>query len=116
MPMLRLTTPASEHLMRVRKEKGLDKTLAPRFIRRAGRLVLTFAKGPESGDRVVDSGKVSTLVASSAADLLDDATIDVKTTSGRSMLVVRRSRGAKGATKEKRTTRTGRTTSAAAAS
>jgi hypothetical protein len=102
--------------MRVRREKGLDSTLVPRFIRRAGRLVLTFAKGPESGDRVVDSGKVSTLVASSASDLLDDATIDVKTSSGRSMLVVRRNRGAKGAPKAEKAPRTRRTTTAATAS
>jgi hypothetical protein len=102
--------------MHVRKEKGLDTSSIPRFIRRAGRLVLTFAKGPESGDRVVDSGKVSTLVASSASDLLDDATIDVKTTSGRSMLVVRRNRSAKGAPKtEKAPSRSRRTASPATA-
>ncbi len=88
--MLRLTTQATEHLMKVRREKGLETSAIPRFIRRTGRLVLTFARGPEAGDRVVDGGRVPTLVASSASDLLDNALIDVKTSSGRSMLIVRR--------------------------
>ncbi len=88
--MLRLTSQATDHLMRVRREKGLETNAVPRFIRKAGRLVLTFAGGPESGDRVVDSGRLSTLVASSAADLLDGATIDVGTSSGKSLLTVRR--------------------------
>ncbi|MDH4143393.1 MAG: hypothetical protein OEV61_12355 [Chloroflexota bacterium] len=90
--MLRLTSQATDHLLKVRRERGFDANAIPRFIRRTGRLALTFAKGPESGDRVIDNGRVSTLVAASASDLLDDALIDVKTSSGRSMLVVRRPR------------------------
>ncbi len=102
--MLRFTPQATDHLMQVRKEKGFDTTAVPRFIRRAGRLVLTFTRGPESGDRVVDSGRVSTLVASSAADLLDDATIDVKQAGDRSMLVVKRRRGPEDAPRTRRRT------------
>jgi len=87
--MLRLTTQAAQHLSRLRRERRLDDTATPRFIRRAGRLKLTFASGPWSGDRVVDSGQISTLVAPSAADLLDSATIDVGEANGRAHLVVR---------------------------
>lgn len=107
--MLRLTTQASEHLMKVRREKGLETSAIPRFIRRTGRLVLTFARGPEAGDRVVDGGRVPTLVASSAADLLDNALIDVKTASGKSMLVVRRRKDEGAAPTTRRQTSAGAT-------
>jgi Fe-S cluster assembly iron-binding protein IscA len=90
--MLRLTPQAIDHLARVRREKGLDSGLVPRFVRNSGRLRLTFARGPETGDRVVDDGRVSTIVASSASDLIEDATIDVRTEEGKSVLVVRRRR------------------------
>ena len=95
--MLRLTPQAIDHLQRVRREKGFETTAIPRFVRDAGRLGLTFAKGPETGDRVVDNGRLSTLVASSASDL-DNATIDVRTDEGRSILVVRRPKAAVRAT------------------
>jgi Fe-S cluster assembly iron-binding protein IscA len=88
--MLRLTPGAIDHLLTVRREKGHDASALPRFVRRAGRLALTFAGGPESGDRLVETPRVATLVAASAADLLDDATIDVRTRAGTSSLVVRR--------------------------
>jgi Fe-S cluster assembly iron-binding protein IscA len=88
--MLRLTPQAVDHLSRVRREKGVASNLVPRFVRSSGRLRLTFAKGPETGDRVVDDGRVSALVASSAADLIDDATIDVRTEEGKAVLLVRR--------------------------
>jgi Fe-S cluster assembly iron-binding protein IscA len=90
--MLKLTPQAIDHLLRVRREKGLDTDAIPRFVRKAGRLGLTFARRPASGDRVVDDGRLSTLVASSASDLLDAATIDVRTEEGRSVLVVRRAK------------------------
>ncbi len=90
--MLKLTPQAVDHLSRLRREKGLEANLVPRFVRSSGRLRLTFAKGPETGDRVVDDGRLSTIVASSASDLIDDATIDVKTEEGRSVLLVRRRR------------------------
>jgi hypothetical protein len=89
--MLRLTTNASRHLVNVRREKGHDANEPPRFVRRAGRLALTFARGPEAGDRLVETPQVATLVASSAADLLDGATIDVRIKGGTSVLVVHRS-------------------------
>jgi len=90
--MLRYTPDAREHLVRVRRERGLDEAATPRFIRRAGRLALTFVRSPVEHDRVVDDGRLSTLVAASAADLLTDATIDVATNDGRTALVVRRDR------------------------
>jgi Fe-S cluster assembly iron-binding protein IscA len=94
--MLRITSRATEHLVRVRREKGFDANAIPRFIRRAGRLVLTWSRGPETGDRIVDGDRVQTLVAPSAADLLDGKTIDVKATDGRAMLVVRRGEARRG--------------------
>jgi Fe-S cluster assembly iron-binding protein IscA len=94
--MLRITPKATDHLLRVRGEKGLDANSVPRLIRRDGRLVLTWASGPESGDRAVDGGRVTTLVAPTAADLLEDSTIDVTAEDGRSVLVVARRRGGSG--------------------
>ncbi len=93
--MLRFTPQARDHVIRVRKEKGLDAESVPRFIRRAGRLVLTFVRKPVVSDRVVDDGRLSTLVAASAADLLADATIDVATSDGKAALVVHRDRAAR---------------------
>jgi Fe-S cluster assembly iron-binding protein IscA len=90
--MLRFTPQARDHVIRVRREKGLGADSVPRFIRRAGRLALTFARKPIASDRVVDDGRLSTLVAASAADLLADATIDVATSDGRAALVVHRDR------------------------
>ena len=63
-----------------------------RFIRKAGRLALTWARKPKAGDRVVDGERVQTLVAESAADLLEGKTIDVKAAEGKALLVVRRRR------------------------
>lgn len=88
--MLRLTAKAANHLVVVRREKGHDARIFPHFVRHAGRLALTFTPKPESGDRFVETRRIATLVATSAADLLDDATIDVSTRSGTSVLVVRR--------------------------
>ena len=90
--MLRFTTQAIDHLQQVRGERGLEPTELPRFVRRSGRLALTFARAPEEGDRLVDGGRMSTLVASSAADLLDGKTIDVKAAEGKSVLVVKQRR------------------------
>lgn len=91
--MLRITDQATDHLLHVRREKGLDADAIPRFIRRAGKLALTWAREAESGDRVVDGERVRTLVAPSAADLLEDRTIDVRATDERRWsLVVRRRR------------------------
>jgi Fe-S cluster assembly iron-binding protein IscA len=92
--LLRLTPQAIDHLTRIRKERGVDSSLVPRFVRASGRLRLTFAKGPETGDRVVDDGRLPAIVASSASDLIDDATIDVRTQEGKSILLVRRRRRA----------------------
>lgn len=92
--MLRFTTQAIDHLQQVRGQRGLQPTELPRFVRRSGRLALTFARAPEEGDRLVDGGRMSTLVASSAADLLDGKTIDVKAAEGKSVLVVKHRREA----------------------
>lgn len=90
--MLRYTPDARDHLARVRREKGFGNDAIPRFFQRAGRLALTFARSPAEHDRVVDDGRLATLVAASAVDLLADATIDVATKDGRAALVVRRNR------------------------
>jgi Fe-S cluster assembly iron-binding protein IscA len=92
--MLRFTTQAIDHLQQVRGKRGLDANELPRFVRRSGRLALTFARSPEEGDRLVDGGRMSTLVASSASDLLDGKTIDVKADEGRAVLVVKHRREA----------------------
>ncbi len=96
MRMLELTTTAADHLRQVRREKSLEAEAIPRFARRSGRLVLSFAKRPAAGDRVLDSGGISALIARSAGDLLDAKLIDVKQTDGRAYLVVRRTKDREG--------------------
>jgi Fe-S cluster assembly iron-binding protein IscA len=94
MPMLRFTTQAIDHLQQVRGQRGHDTSTLPRFVRRSGRLALTFAQSPEEGDRLVDGGRMSTLVASSAADLLENKTIDVRAAEGKAVLVVKQRKDA----------------------
>jgi Fe-S cluster assembly iron-binding protein IscA len=110
--MLRLTTEAAEHLIRVRRERHLETTAMPRFIRRDGRLKLTFANEPASGDRVIADRRISALVANSASDLLDAATIDVKSADGTTRLTVHRNRN--GQTRQSRAKSTTGTTAKSA--
>lgn len=92
--MLQITARATDHLLRVRQERGLGTDAIPRFVRREGRLALTWAREPEDRDRIVDAERVRTLVAPSAADLLEGKTIDVKAADDRRLgLIVRRSKG-----------------------
>jgi Fe-S cluster assembly iron-binding protein IscA len=88
--MLRFTAGAAEHLVRLREERHLQSGVYPRFVRRDGRLRLTFTMRPGSGDRIVDGGRIAAIVAPSAADILESSTIDVAATEGVAHLTIRR--------------------------
>jgi Fe-S cluster assembly iron-binding protein IscA len=88
--MLRLTPKATNHLITVRKERGVDDQAGARFISKGGRVGLTFAAAPTEGDRVVDGEKINVFVAADIAEALDQSIIDASDQNGRMSLVIRR--------------------------
>ena len=93
--MLNITTQAADHIQRVRGERGLDDSSIARFIRREGRVKLTFAKAAESGDKVHRLDGLRVAVAPEVADTFTDTTVDARTKDGKTWLVVGPPRTAK---------------------
>jgi Fe-S cluster assembly iron-binding protein IscA len=92
--MLQLTPEATSHLVRVRRERGLDDQSGARFVSNGARVGLTFAGAPEPGDRVIEQKDIPVYVASEVAEALDTSVIDARVEEGKSILVLRRQKGA----------------------
>jgi len=89
--MLQVTPKATRHLIQVRRKRGADPRAGARFVRRGGRVGLTFALAPATGDRVVDAKEIRVYVASEIADALDHAIIDARDDEdGKTALFMRR--------------------------
>lgn len=88
--MLQLTSEAARHLMKVRRERGVDERAGARFVSNGGRVGLTFAPAPMAGDRVVDSEPIRVFVAAEIADALDQTIIDARDEDGRTTLIMRK--------------------------
>jgi Fe-S cluster assembly iron-binding protein IscA len=88
--MLQMTTRAVSHIEQLRAKQGHDGRTGVRFLRRGGRLGLTFAANPASGDRVVPCDGVVVYLASDIAEAFERSVIDAETTDGGTKLVVRR--------------------------
>jgi len=88
--MLRLTSKAASHLLKVRRERGLDERSGARFVGSGGRIRLTFSSAPRLGDRVVKGAELPVYVSSEIADTLDQSIIGTKVHEGRTVLVFRR--------------------------
>jgi Fe-S cluster assembly iron-binding protein IscA len=88
--MLRLTPKATNHLITVRKERGVDDQAGARFVSKGGRVGLTFAPAPVDGDRILDAESIKVFVSADLADALDQSTIDASEVDGRMRLVMRR--------------------------
>jgi Fe-S cluster assembly iron-binding protein IscA len=91
--MLRLTSDATDHLVRVRQERGATKDAGARLVRGGGGVRLTFSQSPEQGDKVIDASDIKVFVAPEIADALDSSVIDAKTEDGRTYLVIRATNG-----------------------
>jgi Fe-S cluster assembly iron-binding protein IscA len=88
--MLQLTPEATRHLVRVRRQRGLDDQRGARFVSKGPSVGLTFASGPEPGDRVIEQEAIAVFVASEVADALDRSVLDARLEQGKSVLVLRR--------------------------
>lgn len=90
--MLQLTTAATDHLIRVRDERGRGKDAAARFVSKGARVGLTFAAKPGPDDRVIEGDGIAVYLAPEVADALENAVIDASVDEGKAILVMRRHR------------------------
>jgi Fe-S cluster assembly iron-binding protein IscA len=88
--MLQVTPEATQHLLRVRRERGLDDADSARFVRQTGRIGLTFTRSPEADDQFVDGGEIPIYLAADVAPALEDSVIDARPDDGRTVLVIRK--------------------------
>lgn len=93
--MLQITPRAEKHLLNLRVQRGFDRTDGARFVTNAGRVGLTFTSAPKPKDRVVEGADLPIYVAPEAVEALDEATVDAEPEDGRTVLVIRRTRGAR---------------------
>jgi Fe-S cluster assembly iron-binding protein IscA len=103
--MLQLTPKATRHLIQVRRERGVDKKADARFVRRNGRVGLTFTTERTKTDRVVEAEEIQVYIATEIADTLDQAIIDARAEEGKTMLVIRRQAAGKTAAAKAATTK-----------
>ncbi|MEX1171623.1 MAG: hypothetical protein WEG56_03310 [Chloroflexota bacterium] len=88
--MLQLTPEATSHLVRVRRQRGLDDQSGARFVSKGGSVGLTFVAAPEPGDRVIEQKDIAVFVAQEVAEAFDGSVIDARLEQGKSVLVLRR--------------------------
>lgn len=86
---MQLTQQATQHLVRVRSERGLSDEANARFVPSRNGIALTFANEPGSDDTVVKTEDINVYVAPEIADKLDRGTIDVDENEGKTGLVLR---------------------------
>ncbi len=113
--MLQLTPKATRHLIKVRRERGVDKKAGARFVRRNGRVGLTFTTERTKSDRVVEAEEIKVYIATEIADTLDQAIIDARAEEGKTMLVIRRQAAGKTAGSKAATAKAGTTAATAKA-
>ena len=87
--MLQVTTAATKHLVRVRKERGIGPDAGARFVSNGTGVGLTFATAPENGDAVVEGSDIQIFVAPQISDRLNRSQIDVSEKNGKLGLVLR---------------------------
>lgn len=92
--MLQLTPKATSHLVRIRRQRGLDDQNGARFVSRGGSVGLTFVVAPKPGDRVIEQKDIAVFVAQEVAEAYDGSLIDARLEQGKSVLVLRRQTGA----------------------
>ena len=90
--MLQITDKAQAHLVRVRRERGIDDHQAARFVGNEEKVRLTFAPGPQPGDQEIGANELRVLVAPEVAARLEQAIIDAKREDDKDLLVIRRKR------------------------
>ena len=93
---MQITHDAQAHLVRVRRERGLDDSQVARFVENEGRVRLTFAPAAPPGDRELSAGDIQVLLAPEIAGRLNNGVIDARREDGKDVLVIQRSKGSKG--------------------
>lgn len=89
---MEFTPAATQHLLRLRDERGFDPHAGARFEANAQRVRLTFATEPASQDRILNGTELPIFVAPEVIDKLEHAVIDIDTSAGRTRLIIRRGR------------------------
>ena len=87
--MIQLTPEAARHLVKLRRERGIDEKNAARLVRNADRISLAFAPKAEPGDSPLHSGEIDVFISPDLAARLDGAIVDARTADGRVALIVR---------------------------
>jgi Fe-S cluster assembly iron-binding protein IscA len=87
--MVQVSDAATEHLIRVRSERGHGEQAGARFVKTEGGVGLTFADGPRPGDRVVKHDGIAIYLEPAVAEKLDDGIIDIGNKNGRAALYLR---------------------------
>jgi Fe-S cluster assembly iron-binding protein IscA len=88
--MLHLTPSAKSHLVRLRRERGLEDGHVVRFVDNAGKVSLTFAPAAQATDREVSATEIRVVLAPEVVERLDGAVIDARQEDGKDVLVIQR--------------------------
>ncbi len=87
--MLQLTGNAKDHLLRLRRERGVNERASARLVRKDGTMRLTFVMTPRAGDRLTPTEGIPVYVTPELANTLEHATIDVEEEGDHRVLVLR---------------------------
>jgi Fe-S cluster assembly iron-binding protein IscA len=88
--MVQIKYSAIAHLVRVRRERGLDDEQAARFVAHGGRVLLTFAREIQPGDQELNGAQIRVLVAPDVARRLEGATLFAAPVRGREVVLIQR--------------------------
>jgi Fe-S cluster assembly iron-binding protein IscA len=83
-----ITAAARAHLIRLRRDQGLDDRQAARFVGQEGRVRLTFASAGQPGDREVEGDGIRVLIASDVAPRLADVVVTAREEGEKTVLVI----------------------------
>jgi hypothetical protein len=94
--MVQVTQQAAGRLVRLRDQRGFDRSFGARFVRGNNGVTLTFAATPQPGDQAVEGGDlpISIFLAPDVVPALIGSTIDVKDRDGKEALVLTAPRAA----------------------
>ena len=82
--MLQFTPKATQHLVRVRQERGLDERNGARLVANGRTIGLTFAAAPGPEDEIIRQPGIAIFLAPEVATTLDGGVVDARIQEGKS--------------------------------